>query len=214
VEHERGRESALNYMGLHRTAFAEAEKAASPSEADASRSLINTTIEEYYRSKAMCVWWMLRDTIGDASLKKALHAYHAEDDKDPAYVQKLIERVSQRDLQWFFDDWVYHDRGLPDFKIESAFPVKTPSNGYIITVTVTNSGGAGAEVPVIVKASGGDVMKRLEVRARGKVVTRIEVSGVPQEIVVNDGSVPESDMTNNVFKLQAASDSRESVPQK
>jgi hypothetical protein len=214
VEREKGRQTALDYMGLHRTAFAEAEKANDSAKDDSSRSLINTTSEEFYRSKAMCVWWMLRDMVGDAALKKALAAYRAEDDQDQPYLQKLIEKASQRDLQWFFDDWVYHDRGLPDFKVDSAFPVKTPSNGYIITVTVTNSGGAGAEVPVIVKSTGGDTTVRLEVRAKSKAVTRIEVSGIPQEIVVNDGSVPESDITNNVFKLEAASTSRENLPQK
>jgi hypothetical protein len=30
---------------------------------------------------------------------------------------------------------------------------------------------------------------------------RIEAAGTPQEIIVNDGSVPESDMTNNKFKI-------------
>ena len=31
---------------------------------------------------------------------------------------------------------------------------------------------------------------------------RIEAAGTPQEIIVNDGSVPESDMTNNIFKIK------------
>ena len=45
--------------------------------------------------------------------------------------------------------------------------------------------------------------KRLEVRGKNKAVIRIEVPQAPQEIVVNDGSVPESDVTNNVFKIDA-----------
>jgi hypothetical protein len=31
----------------------------------------------------------------------------------------------------------------------------------------------------------------------------VEVPAEPQEIAVNDGSVPESDLTNNVFKIAA-----------
>ncbi len=31
---------------------------------------------------------------------------------------------------------------------------------------------------------------------------RVEVPKPPEEIVVNDGSVPESDTTNNVFKIE------------
>ena len=73
----------------------------------------------------------------------------------------------------------------------------------MVTITVDNLGGAGAEVPVTVKFAGGDITKRLEVRARSKASIRVEVPAAPEEIVVNDGSVPESDMSNNVFKIEA-----------
>jgi aminopeptidase N len=144
---------------------------------------------------------MLRDMLGEAALKKAIAAYRPEQDKDPSYMPHLIAAQTQRDLEWFFDDWVYRDRGLPDFKIESAFPRKTLTNTFIVTVTVDNLGNAGAEVPVILKFTGGEVVKRLEVRAKSKATIRIETPRSPQEIMVNDGSVPESDVANNVFKL-------------
>ncbi len=202
LEHEKNRQAALDYMSLHCSAFIEAEKSVQSSE-EGSRSLINTTSEELYRSKAMYVWWMLRDMVGDAALKKALAAYRAEQDKEPSYIQRLIAAETPRDLEWFFDDWVYRDRGLPDFKVESAFPRKAMTNAFIVTITVANSGSAGAEVPVIVKFAGGEVSKRLEVRARDKATIRVETPAAPQEIVVNDGSVPESDLSNNVFKIAA-----------
>ena len=71
----------------------------------------------------------------------------------------------------------------------------------MLTITLDNLGTAGAEVPVVVKFAGGEIMQRMEVRAKSKAVTRVEVPAAPQEIVVNDGSVPERDMTNNVFKV-------------
>ncbi len=151
----------------------------------------------------MCVWWMLRDMVGDAALKKAIAAYRPEQDKEPSYMQRLISAQTQRDLEWFFDDWVYRDRGLPDFKVESAFARKTLNNSFMLTVTVDNLGTAGAEVPIIIKFAGGELMKRLEVHAKDKATTRIETPAVPQEIRVNDGSVPESDVTNNTFKVEA-----------
>lgn len=208
LEHEKNRQAALDYIGLHRSAFLEAEKPSpTPSSDDEVRnSLVNTNSEELYRSKAMSVWWMLRDMIGDAALKKALAAYRPEDDKVPSYMQRLISAQTQRDVEWFFDDWVYRDRGLPDFKIESAFPRKTLNDSYIVTVTVDNLGTAGAEVPITMKFAGGEVTKRIEVRAKSKGTIRIETPAAPLEIVVNDGSVPESDTTNNGFKL-APSDS-------
>jgi hypothetical protein len=204
LEQQGGRRAALDYMGLHRSGFTELETSAGlpRSEDELNHSLVNTTSEELYRSKAMCVWWMLRDMVGDAALKKAIAAYRLEQDKEPSYMPRLIAAQTQRDLEWFFDDWVYRDRGLPDFKVESAFPRKTMTNAYMVTITVDNLGTAGAEVPVTVKFAGGDTTKRLEVRAKSKGVIRIEIPAAPQEIVVNDGSVPESDMGNNTFKLE------------
>jgi hypothetical protein len=205
LEQQKGRQAALDYMGLHRSAFSEAEKPAIPprSEDEVNRSLVNTTSEELYRSKAMYVWWMLRDMVGEPALKKALAAYRPDQDKEPSYMTRLIAVQTQRDLEWFFDDWVYRDRGLPDFKVESAFPRKTMTGTYMVTITVENLGAAGAEVPVTVKFAGGEVTKRLEVRGKNKGVIRVEVPSTPSEIIVNDGSVPESDTTNNVFKVPA-----------
>jgi len=205
LEQQKGRQAALDYMAAHRSALSVVETSSTPPRSDdeVARSLINTINEELYRSKAMCVWWMLRDMLGDAALKKAIAAYKPEQDKEPSYMPRLISAQTQRDLEWFFDDWVYRDRGLPDFKVESAFARRTMTNSYLLTVTVDNLGTAGAEVPVIVRIAGGDVTKRLEVRAKSKATIRIECPSLPQEIHINDGSVPESDLTNNTFKVQA-----------
>jgi hypothetical protein len=205
LQQQKGRQGALDYMGLHRSAFMHAESQAGPprSEDEVSRSLVNASSEELYRSKAMCVWWMLREMVGDAALKKALAAYRPEQDREPSYLPHLIEAQTQRDLEWFFDDWVYRDRGLPDFKIESVFPRKTLNGSYMVTITVDNLGSAGAEVPLIVKFAGGESSKRLEVHGKSRGVIRVEVAGAPQEIIVNDGSVPESDTTNNAVKVDS-----------
>jgi len=209
LERQTGRQAALDYMGLHRAAFAVVERekekrtTAPRSDDEVNRSLVNAFDEELYRSKAMCVWWMLRDMVGDAALKKALASYHPDQDKEPSYMQRLIQAQTRRDLEWFFDDWVYRDRALPDFKVESAFTRKMLPEGYMITITINNLGTAGAEVPVTVKYAGGEVTERLVVRGANKAVIRVEVSHPPEEVVVNDGSVPEPNKTNNVFKIDA-----------
>jgi hypothetical protein len=203
LEQEKGRQAALDYMGLHRTALTKIEhRDVLTLDNQTIHSLVNTINEELYRSKAMCVWWMLRDMLGDAPLKKAIAAYRPEQDKEPSYMPRLIAAQTQRDLEWFFDDWVYRDRGLPDFKVDSAFSRKALSNTFILAVTVENLGGAGAEVPVIVKFAKGQVSKRLEVRAKDKATIRIETPSAPSEVVVNDGSVPESDLSNNTFHVE------------
>ncbi|MFZ0952135.1 MAG: M1 family aminopeptidase [Candidatus Sulfotelmatobacter sp.] len=210
LEHLNGRQAAVDYMGLHRSALSAAEKEKENlpntprSEDEVRRSLVNTFDEELYRSKAMCVWWMLRDMVGEPALKKALASYRPDEDKEPSYMQRLIQAQTQRDLEWFFDDWVYRDRGLPDFKIESVFTRKTLPGAYMVTITVNNLSGAGAEVPLTVKSAGGEVTRRLVVHGKSNGVIRVEVPDPPEEVSVNDGSVPESETTNHVFKIEAS----------
>jgi hypothetical protein len=205
-EQQQNREAALDFLGLHRAAVMDAEKAtASKSRAAGSpeEPLISTAVDSFYRSKAAYVWWMLRDMVGEEALKKALANYRPDQDKDPAYLQHLIEAQSKRDLQWFFDDWVYHDRGLPDFRVESAFPRNASQDNYLVTVTLENLGSAGAEVPLKIQFEGGEMTQRVEVRGKGKATVRVATPKPPKQIVVNDGSVPESDLTNNAFKVEA-----------
>jgi hypothetical protein len=194
-----GRASALAYMGQFLPALQAAEK--QPGE----HGLATSTDELMYRVKAMFVWWMLRDLVGDAALQRALKQYRPESDKSPSYLPDLIAKEGHRDLSWFFDEWVYRDRGLPDFHIVSAFPRKTLGNSYVVTVTVENLGAVSAEVPVIVHTAQGDRVQRVLVKAKDKAVDRIEVAIMPTEVVVNDGSVPEIDTTNNTFRIAPAS---------
>jgi aminopeptidase N len=201
-EKQKGRQAALVLLGIHRAAFLESEiEVARSAQKNSGQPLATTFDETYYRSKAAYVWWMLRDLVGEAALKQAIGKYRAEEDKSPQYVEQLVEAAAKRDLGWFFDDWVDHDRGLPDFHVLSVHPWKNEKGAQLVTVTIENLGSAGAEVPFTVRFADGEVTRRIEVRAKSTATTRVEVPGVPTEVVVNDGSVPESDMTNNVFKI-------------
>ncbi len=208
-EQQGGRQAALDLLGLHRAAFLDSEKevAAAPQK-NSGQPLTSTFDETYYRSKAAYVWWMLRDMVGPAALKEAIRNYRAADDTDPKYVERLIESASKRDLSAFFDDWVYHDRGLPDFHVQSVHPWKDTNEKrdkevQMLTVTLENLGAVSAEVPFTIQCEASEIPERLEVRAKSSTTTRLELPCSPVEIVVNDGSVPESDLTNNVFKITA-----------
>ncbi len=202
IERQSGRTAAIDYLKSHRSSLAPSQNKEAASQPNGTaQSLINTADEQLSRSKALSVWWMLRDMLGDQALKKAIASYRPEQDKEPSYMPRLIQAQTQKDLEWFFDDWVYRDRGLPDFKIESVFPRKTLPEGYMVTVTVSNQGAAGAEVPLTVKFSDGEITQRLVVKGKSNAVIRIPVPKAPEEVVVNDGSVPESDITNNTFKV-------------
>jgi len=199
IEAQKGRQAALDYLNARRPALVDEEKSKAV-DTDA-HSLLQSPDDLYLQTKAMYVWWMLKD-MGALSGSPALDYKRAED-HDPAYMQHLIED-KKRDLQWFFDDWVYHDHGLPDFHVASVFTTSATTGGFLVTIEVENQGSAGAEVPVVLGYEGGEIRKRMEVRAKSKASVRIEVPGTPQMVTVNDGSVPESDVSNNVYKIETS----------
>jgi hypothetical protein len=206
-EQQGGRSAALDLLGSHRAALLDGEKdVPGGSGKDIGPPLATTFDEVYYRTKAAYVWWMLHDIIGDDALKAAIAKYRAAEDKDPRYVESLVEAASKRDLSWFFEDWVYHDRGLPALRVLAVHPWEDDKPGggkrtQMVTVTLENSGNVGAEVPFTVKCAGSEVSKRLEVRAKSTATMRVELAEAPIEVVVNDGSVPEQDFGNNVFRI-------------
>jgi hypothetical protein len=203
MKDQNGETAGLTYLQGHAGPLLDAEKG-EKQERSARSSLLDSDDGLYVESKGMAVWWMLHDIVGDTALSAALHNYKADQDTSADYVQKLIEAQTQRDLSWFFNDWVYHDRGLPEFRIDSVFLSKVPSGGYMVTVTVENQGGASAEVPVTLKTPSGDVTQRLLVDSNSKKTVRILAAHMPTEAVVNDGSVPETDLSNNAYKIDAA----------
>lgn len=199
-ERQEGRKAAIQFMNQKRSGLAIAEPDFSGGDSNAQNngeSLINAADEVYYRTKAMFVWWMLRDLLGEATIRNALQRYKPEDDKTAAYMQKLLESESHKDLEWFFDNWVYRDRGLPEFKISNVYARESMRSAFLVTATIENSGASVAEVPIIVTTSAGDVNSRMQVPARSKAVARIEVGSRPVSVQVNDGSVPETDLSDN-----------------
>jgi len=205
-----GRQTVLEYLKNHKDALLESEKriVAPGDNRAANHSLINSTDDFYVQAKALDVWWMLRDIVGETALNAALHNYKASDDKSAYYMQKLIEGQVHRDLEWFFDDWVYRDRGLPDFRIVSVYPRQLLNGGYLVTVTVENLGEAGAEVPVTLHMQNTESSERLVVPGKSQASIRIQTGTLPQEATVNDGSVPESDTSNNVYRLKSGPDEK------
>ena len=61
----------------------------------------------------------------------------------------------------------------------------------MVAVEVQNTGAADAEVPVTVRAGGLVNTLPLKVPAHGRATVRIPFEAEPEEVEVNDGSVPE-----------------------
>ncbi len=220
-ERQAGRRAALDYLGQFSSALAVAElqSHASPPSRDPSsdpapelpaigpQSLITTADEVFFRTKAAYVWWMLRDMVGERALQSALAHYRSSEDRDTAYMQRLIEKQDspKRDLEAFFDDWVYRDRGLPQLRLHSAYMRQTLDERTVTAVTVENLGEAWCEVPVSVHSPKGMNSVRVAVAGKSKATVRVPFEGAPITAEVNDGSVPEAERRDHGIAVTATS---------
>ncbi|HLY41310.1 MAG TPA: hypothetical protein VKR52_08850 [Terracidiphilus sp.] len=210
VEKYQGRERALDLLEANRAALALAEPS-SPGES-AGEPLARAISPVYYRTKAAYVLWMLRELAGDDVLRTALKQLYSatpiqpESAKSPAgnaLADLLRQAGVQRDLSWFFADWVNADKGLPDLSITSVFPNAAKGGTYLVAVNVANAGYAAAEVPITVRTAKTQVTQQVMVPARGNVVQRILVIALPTQVQVNDGSVPETQASVHVTDIHA-----------
>jgi hypothetical protein len=195
IEKQQGRDRALATLDSARGALALAEPE-SPGQGE-GQPLVTCISPVYYRTKAAYVFWMLRDLVSDATLSAALRAYSADADTSREYFEQLVEQAGQRRaLGWFFADWVYADKGLPDLSIESVFPSAASVPGsYLVAVNLANNGYAAVEAPVRVITETASVTQRVVLQARSKNVQRILIQGNPTEVRLNDGTIPETQAT-------------------
>jgi hypothetical protein len=70
-----------------------------------------------------------------------------------------------------------------------------------VAVKVANNGYVQAEVPVTVRSASTSVTHRVRIPAHDKVTERILIQGKPTEVRVNDGTVPETQASVHVTKL-------------
>ena len=211
VERNGGREAAVDQLQENAKLIALSEPDIKPGTLLAAipepSALILASADVFLRLKSAAVLWQLRDILGEDDFRTALlsfrHSLAANPafDRDETSFEKLLQRSSGRDLGWFFNDWVYRDRGLPDLEILQVDPRPLPSRpgknaGYLVAVVVRNEGDAVAEVPVTVSSGGTGVRaltstERLRIPGHTAASTRILFEGTPENVQVNDGSVPE-----------------------
>jgi hypothetical protein len=235
LEKQLGREKALEALESGRAALALIEP---PSPGESSGQPLAAAISPaYYRTKTTYVFWMLRDLGGDAALSAALSAYSPAQDvasglgpnsNSRAFEKSFAQSGQGRDLSWFFSDWVNADKGLPDIAIDNVFATSAEpapraqgasdsgaapdANGWLVTVDLSNSGYAAAEIPVIVRNADTAVTERVLVPARGKATKRILIQGRPTEVQANDGTVPETEASVHIRRITDAGGNAPSGP--
>jgi hypothetical protein len=203
IERTRGRDAAtaqLTDLLQPLTLSEPALEAGKP--APVGQPLPSATSELYYRRKAAAVWWMLRDIAGEDPLKLTLQAFRnrgastATPEQDATAFEGALEKTSGKDLHWFFDDWVFHDRGLPDLTMVDVTPRQLPATagrttGWLVSVTVRNDGAAVADVPLIIRSGSFSSTQRMRIPGFATITTRVVVEAPPTQVVLNDGSTPE-----------------------
>ena len=202
-DHEHHRDQALATLEAGRPALA-LEEPPSPGEG-AGQPLGHATSPVYYRTKAAYILWMLRDVVGDDALGAALRASNAaaagKADPVQAFQSALKSAAPRENLSWLFADWIDADHGLPDLTIDKVFPNAVQSGNWLVSVTISNSGYAAAQVPVTVRSATNTTTNQVLVPARGTVTPRLLVLGEPTEVQVNDGTVPETEASVHVTHL-------------
>ena len=199
IEKQHGRTQALGVLESSRPAltFLEPE---SPG-VGAGQPLDTASSPVYYRTKAAYIFWMLRDLIGDPALKTALR--NSDSRMDSAHLEKrLHDAAPAKDLHRFFADWINADKGLPELTIDAVYSTAASTPGsWLVAVDVANAGYAAADVPLFVRSQSNSATERIHIPARSRVVRRILIDGRPIEVQVNDGTVPESQATVHVRKI-------------
>lgn len=188
------------------------------------QSLIAAHDEVYYRAKAAAVLVMLRSLTSDEAMQHALKQYRElarratpAQPEDPTAFERLLEQASGRSLRWVFDDWVYNDRGLADLSIQSVTPRSlTAKNGkdvsWLVAVEVHNQGNVNVEVPVTVRSGKLTTTERVRIGPQASVTTRILFGGVPDEVLVNDGSIPETVAPLHRYRLHVVDEQDTTQP--
>ena len=214
IEQNQGREAALSLLHSQISTLALAEPQIKDSGAtdNQGQSLTEARDEVYYGTKSAAVLWMLRSLIGDVALKHTLTLYRDTvarnpEAETPLTFQHLLEHNTHRDLAWFFNDWVYRDRGLADLSIVNVTPRDLSTGGktsWLVAVEVRNDGQAAVEAPITVRSGKLTKTEYLHLPARTTASTRIIFEGVPAEVQVNDGTIPELATPAHIQKLPVA----------
>ena len=211
TEQGQGRPAVINSLqqAANTLALAEPEIKAADADKDVGQSLIAATDDVYYRTKAAAVLWQLRSLAGDDALKQTLLIYRkgGKQDEDPLGFETMLEKYSHKDLHWFFEDWVYHDRGLPDLSIVNVTPRELPAKngrptGWLVSAEVRNDGDAVADVPVTVRSGTLSATERLRIQGHTTASTRILFESTPEEVQVNDGTVPELRTSTHTIQIK------------
>jgi len=147
-------------------------------------SIFDTTTYQ----KGGAVIHTLRETVGTENFWKAVNLYltrHKFQNVETADLQKAMEEISGKDLNWFFAQWVYGG-GYPKLNITQVYNAATKS----VDLTVTQTQDSDKITPeafilpleIEITTANGTKIEKLEIKKREEVFS-LKVDGKPAKIV-------------------------------
>jgi len=133
--------------------------------------------------KAALVFHMLREDIGPNAFDAGIRDFYTTQKHRVASwadLQAAFERASQRDLGWFFDQWLTR-AGLPEISLTE---VRTPDERSLRLTLAQTRPHYRLRVPVRIDTTGGTVVDVIELQS-GSATRDIALPGTPTKVTVD-----------------------------
>ena len=137
--------------------------------------------------KAVMVFQMLKHLVGEERFDESIRNFAVERRFRKASwddIKKAFEKYDQRNLTWFFDQWI-DEKGLAEIGLEDV-QVKPSGPRFEVTFTILQKKKVYAlDLPVTIYSHGGKVKKLFYIR---KDKTHLEMlsDDIPQRIVIDE----------------------------
>ena len=163
-------------------------------------------------SRADLMYGMLRDLLGDSTFTAFLHDYYGRwrfKHVDELAMRASAERVSGRDLGWFFEQWV-HRTGLVDYGLADVRTVRD-DEGWVTRARVVRRGEYRHGMPVGARTAAGWTIARAD-PMRDDQWVEIRTAGKPLDVRIDPlHSTEDWDRRNDVKNGVAAVDGRSTM---
>lgn len=148
-------------------------------------------------NKGGAIMHMLRNYLGDEAYFKGLNHYltqHKFDTAEAVQLRLALEKVSGRDLNWFFDQW-YHDNGHP--KLNVVYDYNPTSKK--VSVNVQQEGDKFFEFPftIDVVMNGKTTRNQVWVAKKGLNTFSFDAAQKPDVVIPNADAVLLCDLKDN-----------------
>ena len=143
-----------------------------------------STYNEMIYDRAEVMYGQLRDILGDSVFTAFLRDYYARwalRHVDERAMRASAERVSGRDLGWFFDQWV-HRTGAMDYALERVRTRRDSAGNWVTEATLKRRGRYAHPMNVGVRTTSGWSIGRMTKEPYKEEVVRITTAQEPIEV--------------------------------